>query len=118
MANLLVFIDVRDGAATAPSRFALGEARRVASELGATVYAVLATGPITQEAVGGLTYALGSAGADKVLFCSDPALRHPPLDVTHGRLLTTLADRLQPVLSLFPAGATGPELGPPLAVRS
>ncbi len=118
MANILVFTDLRSGIPSTPSRFALGEARRVAGELGATVYAVVATGDIVPEAIDSLTNDLGLAGADKILFCSDAVVEKAPLDATHGGLLTVLADRLQPLLFLFPAGGSGPELGPPLALRS
>ena len=46
MANIVVFVEVRRGAPTAASRFAVAEARRVATELGATVYGLLALGPV------------------------------------------------------------------------
>jgi electron transfer flavoprotein alpha subunit len=117
MANLLVFVDLRATEITAPSSFALGEGRRIADALGATVYAVLATGPIAQGDLDRVVDDIGTSGADKILFCSDPTLARPPLDTTHGPLLAGLADKLQPVLFLFPAGSLGPELGPPLAVR-
>ncbi len=118
MANVLVFIDLRDGTPTSPCRFALGEARRVASSLGATVYAVVTTGNLTAEAIEDLAADLGSAGADKIVLCADPALQRPALDDTHGAVLRLLAQRLRPLLFLFPAGSAGAELGPPLAART
>jgi electron transfer flavoprotein alpha subunit len=118
VANIVVFVEVRRGAPTAPSRFAVAEARRVASELGATVYGLLALGPIGEESIAALARAVGEAGADRILCCADASLEGALLDATVGPLLAVIAERLRPVLTLFPAGAVGPALGPPLAVRS
>ncbi len=117
MANIVVFIEVRDGAATLPSRYAVTQARRVATELGATVYALLALGPVDDATVQRLAGSLGLCGADKILCGADAALDGPALDVYVGPFLQAVADRLRPLLTLLPAGAVGPELGPPLAVR-
>ena len=102
---------------TAGSRFALAEARRVADDLGATVYALLALGPTTPEGLAGLAAEVGQAGADRILCCADEALRNPALDATHGPLLAAVAERLRPILVLFPEGEAGAELGRPLADR-
>jgi electron transfer flavoprotein alpha subunit len=118
MSNLLVFVEVRRGEATGPSLYAISEARRVARELGATVYAVLPIGPAGEEALDAHARRLGEAGADRILCCADAALDAAPLDSAVGPLLAALCDRLRPVLTLFPAGAVGPALGPPLAVRT
>jgi electron transfer flavoprotein alpha subunit len=117
VASIVVFIEVRAGAATTASRYAVAEGRRVASALGATVYALVATGPSSEEVVEGLGRALGEAGADRVLCCADPTLAGPLLDVTAGPLLAAVAERLRPVLTLFPAGTVGAALAPPLAMR-
>lgn len=118
MANLLVFIDVREGRPTPPSRFAVSEARRIANELGGTVYALLTLGPVEHEMVEALARDLGRDGADRVLCCADVALAGGALDVFVGPLIESVAERLRPLLSLFPAGGAGPELGAPLAVRT
>jgi electron transfer flavoprotein alpha subunit len=117
LANIIVFVEIRRDEATQASRFAVAEARRVASELGATVYAVIATGTATEAAIEAYGRALGEAGADRVLCCSDAALGGPLLDRAVGPFLAGLAQRLRPVLTLFPAGAVGPALGAPLAIR-
>jgi electron transfer flavoprotein alpha subunit len=117
LANIIVFVEVRQGATTVASRFAVSEARRVASELGATVYAVLITGSASEKAIEGHGRVIGQAGADRILCCSDAALDGPLLDATVGPFLAALAQRLRPVLTLFPAGTVGPALGPPLALR-
>ena len=64
-----------------------------------------------------LAAALGRAGADRILVCEGAGLGAPALDVTHGRALFTAAERVPPIVMLFPAGGPGEELGPPLAVR-
>ncbi|HJX54513.1 MAG TPA: hypothetical protein VJ801_17235 [Polyangia bacterium] len=117
MASIIAYTEIRDAAMTAPSRFALAEARRVADDLGATVYALLALGPTTPDELTALAGQVGTAGADRILCCSDEALAGPPSDATHGPLLASVAERLGPILVLFPEGETGPKLGPPLADR-
>ena len=117
MASIVAYTEVRHQAMTASSRFALAEARRVADELGATVYALLALGPTTPEGLSALAGAVGTAGADRVLCCADSALEGPALDASHGPLLAAVAERLKPTLVLFPAGEAGPELGRQLALR-
>jgi electron transfer flavoprotein alpha subunit len=112
--NLLVPIDLRDGQPTEPSLFALSEGRRVAHTAGATVFAIaFADGPLPDA----VADRLGRAGADKVLLCEGPGLGAPPLDATHGAALYAAAERIAPLLVLFPAGGPGRELGPGLAAR-
>jgi hypothetical protein len=115
--NLLVPIDLRDGAPTEASLFALSEGRRAAHEAGLTVFAVLICDPRPEEDLHKIAARLGVAGADKVLVCEGPGLDAPPLDATHGPALFTAAERVPPLLVLFPAGGAGLQLGAPLAVR-
>ena len=117
MASIVAYTEVRDATITAASRFALAEARRVADDLGATVYALLALGPTTPEGLTALAGEVGTAGADRILCCTDEALQGPPLHATHGPLLAAVAERLVPTLVLFPEGEAGAELGHPLADR-
>jgi electron transfer flavoprotein alpha subunit len=117
MASIIAYIEILDAAMTAPSRFALAEARRVADDLGATVYALLALGPTTPDELAALAGEVGTAGADRILCCSGDALAGPPSNATHGPLLASVAERLKPLLVLFPEGEAGPKLGPPLADR-
>jgi hypothetical protein len=97
--------------------FALSEARRVAREAGVTVFAVVLAAPRPDEEVQRLAARLGVAGADKVLLCERPGLDAPPLDVTHGPALHLVAERVPPLVVLFPAGGAGLQLGAPLAAR-
>jgi len=89
----------------------------MAHAAGLTVFALGMTDALTQEQAEGLAARLGGAGADRVLVCEGPGLGAPPLDATHGRALLTAAERIPPIVVLFPAGGPGDELGPPLASR-
>jgi len=118
MASIVAYIDVREGMVTAPTRFLLAEARRVADFAGATVYALLALGPLDHSKIDELAEQVSAGGADRVLCSTHERLAGPPLDATHGGILGQVAEHLRPVLFLFPAGGVGVELGPSLAVRT
>jgi len=117
MPNLLVPIDLRQGAPTGPSLFALSEARRVAHSAGVTVVAALLGDPRPEEDALRIAARLGVAGADKVLLYEQIGLDAPALDATHGPALQLLAERVPPLVVLFPAGGAGMQLGAPLAAR-
>jgi electron transfer flavoprotein alpha subunit len=117
MASIVAYIELREGAITRPSRFAVAEARRIANSAGATVFALLTVGPLAQADMDRLACEISAAGADRILCSSSDTLGEPALDATHGALLAQVAEHLRPVLFLFPAGGTGVQLGPPLAVR-
>jgi electron transfer flavoprotein alpha subunit len=117
MASIVAYIELREGAITPSSLFAIGESRRIAQAVGATVYGFLALGPLSQTETDRLAEQVTAAGADRVLCSSDPTLAGPALDISHGAVLAQLADHLRPVLFLFPAGGVGTELGPSLAIR-
>ena len=117
MASIVAYIEVRESAMTNPSRFVVAEARRIADAAGATVYALLTLGSCSHVEIDQLAAQVSAAGADRILCSSDEILAGVPLDVTHGMLLAQIAERLRPLLFLFPAGGVGIELGPPLAVR-
>ncbi|HEX7500912.1 MAG TPA: hypothetical protein VF524_11505 [Polyangia bacterium] len=117
MASIVAYIELREGAITRPSRFVVAEARRIADSAGATVFALLTVGPLAQIQMDRLASEISAAGADRILCSSSDALGEPALDATHGALLAQVAEHLRPVLFLFPAGGTGVQLGPPLAVR-
>jgi Electron transfer flavoprotein domain len=97
--------------------FALSEARRIAHAAGLTVFALALDEPNASTRAESFASTLGRAGADRVLFCEAPGLGAPPLDVTHGRALFTAAERVPPIVVLFPTGGPGEELGPALAMR-
>jgi hypothetical protein len=97
--------------------FALSEARRVARDAGVTVFAVVLADPRSEAETHATAARLGIAGADKVLVCERPGLDAPALDVTHGPALQLVAERVPPLVVLFPAGGDGLQLGAPLAAR-
>jgi electron transfer flavoprotein alpha subunit len=117
MASIVAYIELRDGAITRSSLFAIGESRRIAQAAGATVYGFLALGPLSPVEIDRLAEQVSAAGADRILCSSDETLGGPALDVFHGAVLAQLADHLRPVLFIFPSGGVGAELGPPLAIR-
>jgi hypothetical protein len=117
MASIVAYIELREGAITTPSRFVVAEARRIADAAGATVFALLTVGPLAEVEMDKLASEISAAGADRILCSSADMLDGPALDVTHGALLAQVADHLRPLLFLFPAGGSGAQLGPPLAVR-
>jgi hypothetical protein len=82
-----------------------------------TVFALIMTGPLPAAHIEELAAGLGLVGADRLLICEGPHLDAPALDATHGRALLTAAERIPPILVLFPAGGPGDELGPSLAAR-
>ncbi len=117
MASIVAYMELREGAITSPSRYVVAEARRIADSAGATVFALLTVGPLAQVEMDRLASEISAAGADRILCSSSDTLGEPALDVTHGAVLAQVAEHLRPVLFLFPAGGTGLQLGPPLAVR-
>jgi electron transfer flavoprotein alpha subunit len=114
VANVLVCVELREARVTSPSLFALGEARRVAETIGATVYA-LVVAPKDAALIDGLPGPLGAAGADKVLVVEDPAAAACPVFPLWAPLFDQIVGPLRPRLVMFPAGSFGLQLGPPLA---
>ena len=116
MANVLVCVELRDAHPTSPSLFALGEARRVAERLGATVYALVVTGAASDLAEV-LPDTLGQAGADRVLLVDDARAEVCPVFPLWQPLFAQVVEALHPRLVVFPAGSFGLQLGPPLAAE-
>jgi hypothetical protein len=117
MANIVTYIEVRDGIPTLPSLYALAEARRIAASVGATVYGLLALPLFSNVKIDELAAEVSAAGADRVLCCSHATLDGPTLDVTHGQLLLQVAQRLLSPLFLLPSGQVALEIGPALSIR-
>ena len=95
----------------------MSEARRISHAAGLTVFALVFDEPQSATRSDALAGDLGRAGADRVLLCEGAGLGAAPLDVTHGRALLHAAERVPPIVVLFPSGGPGEELGPPLAMR-
>lgn len=117
MASIVAYIELREGGITPPSWCTVGEARRIAQAVGATVYAFLPVGPMSHVKIDALAEQISAAGADRIVCSSDETLAGPALDATHGPVLAQIAEHLRPLIFLFPAGGVGLQLGPPLAIR-
>jgi electron transfer flavoprotein alpha subunit len=120
VANLLVIVEVDEGRARPVSLEALGQARRIGSALGATVYAVV---PIKRApGFGGddLIAVLGCHGADKVVLVTDEALPAGSDAMrwgTHGPALGVVSELLPPLMLVFGATVGGREVAPRAAAR-
>ena len=92
----------------------LGEARRIATSLGACLHACVRLTDMEETDVDAVTEKLGRAGADKVHLWRSPP-REPVLWATHGGELLALCEELRPLMVLLAAGPAGAELAPRLA---
>lgn len=117
MANILVHIELSDRVATAGSLSALVSARRIASELGATVHALLPCEAPPSYDSDDTIATLSRHGADKVALVTGPSLVEPALHATHGEAIAAACAQIKPRLLLFAASATSDELAPRLATQ-
>jgi electron transfer flavoprotein alpha subunit len=117
VANILVYVELAGGRPAPASLEALGEARRIASHLGATLYAIVpcATPPRydTDDAIA----VLSRRGADRVILTGGPDPELPALHVTHGAALSAAVDRVPPAMLVLAATPGGRDLAPRAAAR-
>lgn len=116
MANIHAYIELAGDQPAESSLEALGEGRRIASALGATLHAVVACA-IPPRGADGLIETLGRHGADKVVLVSAPELAGPLLHATHGPAVAAACEKAPPALVLLAATAGGRDLAPRLAAR-
>lgn len=116
MANILTYIELDQNEATSASLWALNRGRDVASDLGATLYAVLpcATTPTYDDE--DIIAVLSRHGADKVILISHHGLAPPALFATHGEALVAACHQFPPQLVIFPASTEAHDLAPRLAI--
>jgi electron transfer flavoprotein alpha subunit len=108
VANVLCVVELLDGRALPVSLEALGQARRLSTELGATLYAVVALPRAPSYGEDDLIVQLAAHGADKVVIATDESLGGAD-DLrwgTHGGPLGAACDLLSPSLLIF--GQTPP----------
>jgi electron transfer flavoprotein alpha subunit len=117
VANVLCAIELADGKPSPLSRAALATARRIASRVGATVYAVLACGETPPYSRDDAIATLGRAGADKVVLVTAAALQGPRLFATYGPAILAACERYPPALLLFPATVGAEDIAPRVAAR-
>ena len=116
MACVLVHIEV-DGAEPSDHALAvLGEGRRIASSLGAALYAAVVLAPGSETPPSALVTTLGQGGADRIV-CVTAALPQPALWATVGPALATVCEHVRPSLVLLAASAGGRDVAPRLAAR-
>jgi len=117
VANLLVLIESAEGKPLPGSLEALGQARRVGSTLGATVYALAPCAEPPGYGDDDLIAILSRHGADKVLLAADEAYRRPLRFGTVGPLLQTACASLPPSLLLAAATDGARDFAPRVAAR-
>ncbi len=111
MANILVYIELEDGDASPVSLSALNLGRKVASRLGAALYAILPCNvPPTYEENDVITV-ISQHGADKVILLTNPGLELPPSEEVLGPVLANACKRFPPRAVLLPAADSRPDLG-------
>lgn len=89
----------------------LGQARRLGSALGATVYALIPCATTPRFGENDFIAVLSRAGADKVLMATSELYAQPARWGTHGALLLAAFGQLAPTLVLLAATECGADLG-------
>jgi electron transfer flavoprotein alpha subunit len=119
VANLLCVMELLQGRALPVSLEVLGQARRVSTELGATLYAVVALPRAPSWSDDDLVATLAAHGADKVVIATDETLDggEELRWGTHGAALSAVCDLLSPSLLLFGATPTAREVAARAAAR-
>lgn len=124
VASVLVYIENRGSAPRQASISVLGEGRRIASSLGATLYAfalVEERGNMQPaDYRDSLVKVLGLAGADQVVLMSAPSSSHdgPGRWTLQGQAFYTACVQLKPTLVLIAATGTGRDIAARLATRT
>jgi electron transfer flavoprotein alpha subunit len=119
VANVLCVIELLQGRALPVSLEVLGQARRLSTELGATLYAVVALPRAPSWSDDDLVSTLAAHGADKVVIATDETLGggEELRWGTHGAALAAVCDLLSPSLLLFGATPTAREVAARAAAR-
>jgi electron transfer flavoprotein alpha subunit len=119
MANVLCVIELSLGKALPVCLEALGQARRLSTALGATLYAVVPLEHAPRYGEDDLIAVLARHGADKVVLVTDEAVgaTEGMRWGTHGAAIGMASDLLPPSLLLFGATAGGREVAPRAAAR-
>jgi hypothetical protein len=117
VANLLVLIELVGERPHPGSLEALGQARRLATSLGATVYAVAPCAATPGYGDDDLIAVLSRHGADKVLLATAESYGGPPRWGTLGSLLLTVCHLLPPTLLLCATTDGARDFAPRVAAR-
>lgn len=118
MANVLVVIELCEGKALPVCLEALGQARRLGTHLGATVYAVVPLKHAPRYGEDDVIAILARHGADKVVLVTDEAVGADGMRWgTHGAAISMVSDMLPPSLLVFGATPGAREVAPRAAAR-
>lgn len=117
MANILVYIELVEDTASWASLLALRQARFLATNAGATIYAVLPCATPPQYGENDIIAILSRQGADKVILMTHGDLTPPMKFRSHGEALLTAANQFPPALLLLPEGPAAAEIAPRVAAR-
>ncbi len=119
MANVLVLLELRHGAVLPVSLEALGQARRVATSLGATLYALVPLPEAPTYGEDDIIALCARHGADKVVLLTDDRLgsEGEMRYGTHGRAVLAACEQLPPTLLILGASAGARDLAPRVAAR-
>jgi len=109
--DIYVVAEQRDGIIEKVSLELIGEARRLAAELGQDVYAVLIGDKIKDKA-----QSLIEDGADGVVVVEDPMLKEYVTE-PYAKALTKVLQEQKPEIVLFGATSIGRDLAPRVAAR-
>ena len=116
MASVLVYIQTEGACASESSIEALGEARRIATTLGGTLYA-LVTVPGQGNEHEELIESLGRHGADRVALAQRADGNDPCLWSTRSTALLAAVDRVRPNLVVLAGNDPGRDIAPRLAAH-
>jgi len=109
--DIYVVAEQRDGIIEKVSLELIGEARRLAAELGQDVYSVIIGDKISDKAQELIAY-----GADGVVFVEDPMLAEYVTE-PYAKALTAVLKECDPEIVLFGATSIGRDLAPRAAAR-
>jgi len=115
LASILVHIELSGERPHPFSIEALKTARRVASALGATLYAVLPCDSPPLYGEDDLIAVLSRSGADKVILMTHPSLGAPARYFGHGSALLDACRQFRPALLFVPETSAGRDIAPAIA---
>lgn len=117
MASILIYIELEGGRATDDALMAVNEGRRVGSDLGATVYAMLPCADPPSYGDNDIISMLALHGADKVILLTHPGLAEDARAHLVGHALHTACLRFPPRLVLLPGSTRGQTIAPSLSMK-
>ncbi|MBU1238554.1 hypothetical protein KKF84_02825 [Myxococcota bacterium] len=100
MANILVYMETHEGRIIPTCLRALEMGRKLASELGATLYSILSVKEIS-ESNQDLLYQIAAYKTDRLIVASSPVNDGPPRVATDGQVLAKITEKYPPNLFLF-----------------